>query len=48
MVTSSKQRPLMPPEKTATVHIANVMRKLGAGNRTEAAVLARQLGLGDE
>jgi DNA-binding CsgD family transcriptional regulator len=33
--------------KTASVHVSNVMAKLGAGSRTEAAALARRAGLID-
>ncbi|MET0999642.1 MAG: response regulator transcription factor, partial [Marmoricola sp.] len=33
--------------KTVSVHVSNVMAKLGAGSRTEAAALARQSGLID-
>lgn len=29
--------------KTASVHVSNLMRKLGAGNRGEAAAMARRL-----
>jgi DNA-binding CsgD family transcriptional regulator len=32
-------------EKTASVHVSNVMRKLGVGNRYAAAAIASQLGL---
>jgi DNA-binding NarL/FixJ family response regulator len=31
--------------KTASVHVSNILTKLGAGTRTEAAALARRLGL---
>ena len=31
--------------KTVSVHVSNVMAKLGAASRTEAAALARQAGL---
>ena len=31
--------------KTVSVHVSNVMAKLGASSRTEAAALARQAGL---
>ena len=33
--------------KTVSVHVSNVMSKLGAGSRTEAAALARRAGLLD-
>ena len=33
--------------KTVSVHVSNVMAKLGAGSRTEASALARQAGLID-
>jgi DNA-binding CsgD family transcriptional regulator len=33
--------------KTVSVHVSNVMAKLGAGSRTEAAALARRAGLLD-
>jgi DNA-binding NarL/FixJ family response regulator len=32
-------------EKTASVHITNLLRKLGVANRVEAAAVARQAGL---
>jgi len=32
-------------EKTASVHVSNIMAKLGAANRTEAGAKARALGL---
>jgi DNA-binding NarL/FixJ family response regulator/tetratricopeptide (TPR) repeat protein len=32
-------------EKTASVHVSNILRKLDAGNRVEAAATARRLGL---
>ena len=31
--------------KTASVHVSNIMAKLGAGSRTEAAAIALQAGL---
>ncbi|MGN6721066.1 MAG: helix-turn-helix transcriptional regulator [Marmoricola sp.] len=31
--------------KTASVHVSNILGKLGAGNRTEAAAIARELGV---
>ena len=31
--------------KTASVHVSNILGKLGAGNRTEAAAIARDLGV---
>jgi DNA-binding CsgD family transcriptional regulator len=31
--------------KTASVHVSNILRKVGAGNRTEAAALAQRVGL---
>ena len=31
--------------KTVSVHVSNVMSKLGAGSRTEATALARRSGL---
>jgi DNA-binding NarL/FixJ family response regulator len=33
--------------KTVSVHVSNVMAKLGASSRTEAAALARRAGLVD-
>ena len=33
--------------KTVSVHVSNVMAKLGAGSRTEASALARRAGLID-
>ncbi len=32
-------------EKTASVHVSNIMAKLGAANRTEAGAKAHALGL---
>ncbi|HSB85981.1 MAG TPA: helix-turn-helix transcriptional regulator, partial [Ilumatobacteraceae bacterium] len=32
-------------EKTASVHVSNIVRKLGVGNRAEAAALAHREGL---
>ena len=32
--------------KTASVHVSNILAKLGVGNRTEAAGVARDLGIG--
>ncbi len=40
-------RQLFISAKTVSVHVSNVMAKLGAGSRTEAAALARQAGLVD-
>jgi DNA-binding NarL/FixJ family response regulator len=34
--------------KTASVHVSNIMSKLGVGSRVEAAALAYRLGLGDQ
>jgi len=34
--------------KTASVHVSNIMGKLGAANRGEAAALAHRLGIGDD
>jgi DNA-binding NarL/FixJ family response regulator len=31
--------------KTASVHVSNILAKLGATNRTQAAAIARDLGL---
>jgi DNA-binding NarL/FixJ family response regulator len=31
--------------KTASVHVSNILREVGAGNRTEAAALAPRAGL---
>ena len=33
--------------KTATVHVSNILAKLGASGRTEAAAIGRRRGLGD-
>jgi DNA-binding NarL/FixJ family response regulator len=33
-------------EKTASVHVSRILAKLGAANRTEAAAIARRLGVG--
>jgi DNA-binding NarL/FixJ family response regulator len=38
-------RELFISEKTASVHVTNVMRKLGVANRYAAAAIAGQLGL---
>ena len=32
-------------EKTASVHVSNILAKLGAGSRTEAVAVAAQRGL---
>jgi DNA-binding NarL/FixJ family response regulator len=32
--------------KTASVHVSNILGKLGAGSRVEAAAIAHRLGLG--
>jgi DNA-binding NarL/FixJ family response regulator len=34
--------------KTVSVHVSNVLAKLGAAGRTEAAAIARRQGLLDE
>ena len=33
--------------KTASVHVSNILGKLGAANRVEAAAIAQRLGLGE-
>jgi DNA-binding NarL/FixJ family response regulator len=33
-------------EKTASVHVSNILAKLGVANRTAAAAVAQQLGIG--
>ncbi|MGI8881792.1 MAG: helix-turn-helix transcriptional regulator [Jatrophihabitans sp.] len=38
-------RALFISEKTASVHVSNILAKLGAGSRTEAAAIARRDGL---
>jgi DNA-binding NarL/FixJ family response regulator len=38
-------RSLYITDKTVSVHVSNLMAKLGAGGRTEAAALARRAGL---
>ncbi len=38
-------RALFISEKTASVHVSNILAKLGAGSRTEAAAIARRHGL---
>jgi DNA-binding NarL/FixJ family response regulator len=38
-------RALFITEKTASVHVSNIMGKLGAANRSEAAAIARRLRL---
>lgn len=35
-------------QRTVTTHIENILRKLGASNRTKAAVLAERFGLGED
>jgi DNA-binding NarL/FixJ family response regulator len=37
--------PLFITEKTASVHVSNIMGKLGAANRSEAAAIAHRLRL---
>jgi DNA-binding NarL/FixJ family response regulator len=34
------------PPKTASVHVSNILAKLSAGRRTEAAAIAHRYGLG--
>jgi len=34
--------------KTASVHVSNILGKLGVSNRVEAAAIAQRLGLGDD
>jgi DNA-binding NarL/FixJ family response regulator len=34
--------------KTASVHVSNIISKLGVGSRGEAAAIAYRLGLGDD
>jgi DNA-binding NarL/FixJ family response regulator len=38
-------RPLFITEKTASVHVSNILSKLGAANRSEAAAIAHRLRL---
>jgi DNA-binding NarL/FixJ family response regulator len=38
-------RALFISEKTASVHVSNIMSKLGAANRSEAAAIAHRLHL---
>jgi len=38
-------RALFISEKTASVHVSNIMSKLGAANRSEAAAIAHRLRL---
>ena len=33
-------------EKTASVHVSNILRKLGVSTRVEAAAVAQRLGIG--
>jgi DNA-binding NarL/FixJ family response regulator len=35
-------------EKTASVHVSNILSKLGVANRGEAAAVAHRVGLADE
>jgi DNA-binding NarL/FixJ family response regulator len=35
-------------EKTASVHVSNILSKLGAARRTEAVAIAAQLGIGQD
>ena len=37
--------PLFMSPKTASVHVSRIVTKLGVGNRTEAAAVARRVGL---
>jgi len=39
-------RALFVTEKTASVHVSNILGKFGVSNRREAAALAQRLGLG--
>lgn len=41
-------RALFITEKTASVHVSNILMKLGVGNRGEAAAAAHRLGLFDD
>ncbi|MGH3471092.1 MAG: helix-turn-helix domain-containing protein, partial [Nocardioidaceae bacterium] len=41
-------RQLFISAKTVSVHVSNILAKLGAGGRTEAAAVARQRGLLDD
>ena len=34
--------------KTASVHVSNIMAKLGVASRVQAAAIAYRLGLGDQ
>lgn len=33
-------------EKTASVHVSNILRKLGVSSRVEAAAVAQRVGIG--
>ncbi len=35
-------------EKTASVHVSNILSKLGVANRGEAAAVAHRIGLAEE
>jgi DNA-binding NarL/FixJ family response regulator len=39
-------RALLTSTKTASVHVSNIMAKLGVSGRVEAAAVAHRLGLG--
>ena len=43
--TSRSPRPLFITRKTASVHVSNILGKLGVANRVEAAAVAHRLGL---
>ena len=39
------RRLAIPSEKTVSVHVSNVLRKLGVDNRVQAAALGHRLGI---
>jgi DNA-binding NarL/FixJ family response regulator len=48
VVIGRSNRDIAISAKTASVHVSNIMSKLGVASRAEAAALAYRLGLGDQ